>query len=124
MLGALSALPVIAQTSQSSNSASKNAPPANTGGGQPPAQTLTAEQLAKVKSVLAAYKPATLTVEDAKTIKRTFRDAGIRPGPAISKALSDAGFSAEKLDALAPPPPRPANEGGGPPPQQTPAAKK
>jgi hypothetical protein len=79
-------------------------------------QALTVEQLAKIKTVLAAYKPAALTVDDAKNIKRILRDAGIRPGPALDKALSDAGFSAEKLDALAPPPPRPASEGNAPPP--------
>jgi hypothetical protein len=81
----------------------------------PPAQTLTAEQLAKVKSVLAAYKPATVTTDDAKVIKRTLRDAGMRPGPAMDKALSDQGFSAAKLDVLAPPPPRPAGESPPPP---------
>jgi hypothetical protein len=77
---------------------------------------LTAEQHAKVKSVLASYKPATLTADDAKNIKRTLRDSGIRPGPALDKALSENGFSTEKLDALAPPPPRPASEGNTPPP--------
>jgi hypothetical protein len=42
--------------------------PSNAPHGPPAAQTLTAEQLAKVKSVLAAYKPATLTTDDAKMI--------------------------------------------------------
>ena len=103
-----------APTAPPASSAESSAAPA------PPAQSLTAEQLAKVKSVLAGYKSATLTVEDAKTIKSTFRDAGIRPGPAIDKALSDLGFSAARLDVLAPPPPRPAGPAGispsGPPP--------
>jgi hypothetical protein len=106
------ALPVSGQPGpRPAASAASNAPP-----GPPPAQTLTTEQLAKVKSVLAAYKPATLTTDDAKMIKRTLRDAGMRPGPAMNKALADAGFSAERLDVLAPPPPRPAGEGNTPPP--------
>ncbi len=88
----------------------------NTRPGAPPMQNLTAEQLAKIKTVLASYKPTSLTTDDAKNIKRTLRDTGIRPGPALDKALSEAGFSAEKLDALAPPPPRPAGEGNAPPP--------
>jgi hypothetical protein len=106
------ALPVSGQTGpRPAASAPSNAPP-----GPPPSQTLTAEQLSKVKNVLAAYKPATLTTDDAKMIKRTLRDAGMRPGPALDKALADAGFSAERMDVLAPPPPRPAGEGNAPPP--------
>jgi hypothetical protein len=47
-------------------------------------------------------------------IKCTLRDAGMRPGPALDKALADAGFSAARLDILAPPPPRPAGESNAP----------
>jgi hypothetical protein len=39
----------------------------------------------------------------------------MRPGPAMDKALADAGFSSERLDVLAPPPPRPVGEGNAPP---------
>jgi hypothetical protein len=94
--------------------------------GAPPVQTLTAEQLAKVKTVLAAYKPGALTADDAKTIKRTLRDAGMRPGPALDKALSEQGFSAARLDVLAPPPPRPAGEdhAQSPPPSSPPPPKR
>ena len=90
--------------------------------GQPPddrAAVLTAAQLAKVKSVLAAYKPAALTADDAKAIKRAFRDAGIRHTPALDKAITDAGFSPARLEVLDPRPPRPPGDGpapaGGPP---------
>ena len=72
--------------------------------GQPPddrAAALTAAQLAKVKSVLAAYKPAALTADDVKAIKRAFRDAGMRNTPALDKAITDAGFSPARLEALA-----------------------
>ena len=78
--------------------------------GQPPddrGAALTGAQLAKVKSVLAAYKPAALTADDAKAIKRAFRDAGMRHSPALDKAITDAGFSPARLEALDPRPPRP-----------------
>lgn len=82
--------------------------------GQPPddrAAALTAAQLAKVKSVLAAYKPAALTADDAKAIKRTFRDAGMRHSSALDEAITDAGFSTARLEALDP---RPPGDGAGP----------
>ena len=81
--------------------------------------TLSAEQVAKVKTVLSAYKPASLTVGDAKALKRALRDAGLRPGPALDKALADAGFSAAQLEVLDPRPARPPGDGdapAGPPP--------
>ncbi len=80
-----------------------------------PAQALTAAELVKVKAVLAPYTPATLTAEQAKLIKRSLRDAGMRRSPALDTALVAAGFSPAKLDALDPPPPRPA--GDAPPPR-------
>ena len=79
--------------------------------GPPVGQALTAAELAKVKAVLAPYKPASLTVEDAKLIKRTLRDAGLRKSRELDSALVSFGFSPEKLDQLDPPPPRPAGEG-------------
>ena len=84
-------------------------------GGTPAAQPLTATELAKIKTVLAPYKPASLSIEDAKTIKRSLRDAGLRRSRELDAALASAGFSPEKLDALDPPPPRPAGEGMAPP---------
>jgi len=104
---------------------SGNAPPPKPGAdarqGGPGNETLSAEQLAKVKAVLAPYKADTLSVDDAKAIKRALRDAGMRPSRALGDALLAAGFSPHKLDALDPPPPRPAGEGeqpGGKPPRK------
>jgi hypothetical protein len=77
----------------------------------PAAQAFTAAELAKVKSVLAPYKPASLSTEDAKLIKRTLRDAGLPKSRELDAALVSLGFSPEKLDQLDPPPPRPAGEG-------------
>lgn len=88
-----------------------------------PAQ-LTAEQVAKVKTVLAAYKPATLKADDAKAIKRALRDAGLRHNAALDQAINDAGFSPQKLEELDPRPARPPGESGrpgdGPPPPPPP----
>ncbi len=80
------------------------------------AQALTAAQLAIVTKVLAPYKPASLTADDAKLIKRTLRDSGLPRSPALDAAMNAAGFSPAKLDQLdpPPPPPRPAN-GSAPP---------
>ena len=106
-----------AQTNSASTPPQRGeARPPNTGPG-----TLSAEQFAKVKAVLSAYKPASLTVSDAKALKRALRDAGLRPGPALDKALADAGFSAERLEALDPRPARPPADGdvpAGPPPRK------
>lgn len=85
-------------------------PPPNAGA----AQALTAAELAKVKAVLAPYKPAQLSAEEAKIIKRTLRDAGLRRTRELDAALSAAGFSPQKMDALDPPPPRPAADGPAP----------
>ena len=76
-------------------------------------QALTAEQLAKLKSVLAPYKAASLKVADAKLIKRTLRDAGMRRSRALDAALLAAGFDPRRLDELDPPPARPPQDGNG-----------
>jgi hypothetical protein len=100
--------------------------PRSTGAAQPngaPAPVpLTAAELATVKTVLAPYKSANLTAQDAKTIKRTLRDAGLRRNRELEAALVAAGFSPEKLDLLDPPPPRPAGDGAPPPPSPPPGA--
>jgi hypothetical protein len=92
-------------------------------------EVLSAAQQAKVKDVLAPYKANSLSVDDAKAIKRALRDAGMRRSPALDDALRSAGFNADKLDALDPPPSRPPREGdelrpakGDPP--ATPAPRK
>ena len=73
-----------------------------------PAQGPTAAELAKVKAVLAPYKSASLTADDAKLIKRTLRDAGMRRSAAPDAAITAADFSPARLDHLDPPPSRPA----------------
>ena len=87
--------------------------------GAPAELALTTAELAKVKSILAPYKPTSLTTEDAKTIKRTLRDAGLRKSRELDAALVSSGFSPEKLDQLDPPPPRSAGEAAS-----SPQAKK
>ena len=94
------------------------------------ATPLSAEQVAKVKAVLAAYAPTALKADDAKAIKRALRDAGLAHNAALDKAITDAGFSPQKLEALDPrparPPGPPAAQGNGlptapPPPPSRPA---
>ena len=90
---------------------------APSGAANPSAQTLSSDQLAKVNAILAKYKSASLTADDAKLIKRTLRDAGMPRSPALDSVLTSAGFSPAKLDQLDPPPPplaRPA-DGAAPP---------
>ena len=109
-----------------SGSSSQTAPPparsasAPSGAANPSAQTLSADQLAKVNAILAKYKSASLTADDAKLIKRTLRDAGMPRSPALDSALTAAGFSPAKLDQLDPPPPPPARPADG----AAPPAKK
>ena len=67
-------------------------------------ETLTAEQAAQVKAILAKYDAATLTAETAKAIHEAFRQAGLRGGPAMNDTIKAAGFDPEKLRDLAPPP--------------------
>jgi len=67
-------------------------------------QALTSEQTAKVKSILAKYRESSLTAADARAINDAFRSAGIRNGSALQQAIRGAGFTPEKIGALAPPP--------------------
>lgn len=102
----------MAQT-PSAKSAGVDAKPFTPQNGKPadrPKEALTAAQLAKIKSVLAPYKAASLTADDAKLIKRTLRDAGMRRSRALGDALLAAGFDPRRLDELDPPPARPPND--------------
>jgi hypothetical protein len=74
-------------------------------------EALTPTQMAKVKSVLAPYKMASLKADDAKLIKRTLRDSGMRRGRALDAALLAAGFDPRRLDELDPPPARLPHDG-------------
>lgn len=57
-----------------------------------PEEALTAAQLAKIKSVLAPYKAARVTADDAKLIKRTLRDAGYTTEPRVRRRLAGNRF--------------------------------
>lgn len=46
----------------------------------------------------------TLTADDARAIHESFRQAGLRGGPALNDAVKAAGFDPDKLRDLAPPP--------------------
>lgn len=61
---------------------------------------LTEAQTTQVKTILAQYKAEDLSTTDAQAIFKSFREAGIRPGPGLREAIEDAGFDAEKLRAL------------------------
>lgn len=104
---ALAALPAAAQPAGTTQPTQPRPPRAD----EP--TSLTAEQQAKVKAVLAPYKPASLTADDAKAIKRAFRDAGLRRSAVLDKAITAAGFSPERLETLDP---RPAQPPPGAPP--------
>jgi len=71
-------------------------------GGAAPPQSLGAEQLTKLRTILAPYRAAALTPDDARAIQRALGQAGMRRGPALERALADAGFTAKRLEALAP----------------------
>ena len=112
---AYSQSPAPARAASGANGASAQAAPLSAASAPQGATALalTPAQLAIVTKVLAPYKPASLTADDAKLIKRTLRDAGLPRSPALDVAMNAAGFSPAKLDQLDPPP-RPAN-GSAPP---------
>ncbi|MCP4689973.1 MAG: hypothetical protein GY859_18115 [Desulfobacterales bacterium] len=82
-------------------------------GGHPSkeAQTLTDEQIARVKTILSRYDASSLTAADARAIHEAFRDAGIRKGPGQRNAIVAAGFDPDKIRDLDPPPERPGADG-------------
>lgn len=82
-------------------------------------QSLTEEQQNLISETLSEYDVDNLTEADALSITEAFAEAGIQPGLALEKAVSNSGFDAKSLGDLAnvseegsrPPPP--------PPPQQS-----
>ena len=79
-------------------------PPREGAGGRN--EALTDAQVQQVKAILAKYDATALTAEQAKAIHESFRQAGIRGGPAANGAVKAAGFDPDKLRDLAPPPAR------------------
>ena len=75
-------------------------------------QAATEEQKTAVKKILSKYDVKTLTADEAKTIHRALRDAGIRGGRAEDDLLQTIGFDPEVLKKLDPPPSRPGETGG------------
>ncbi len=57
--------------------------------------SLTDAQKSSVKSILSKYKSSTLTADDAKSIHRSFKDAGIGCGPGLNEAVKSAGFDSD-----------------------------
>ena len=75
-------------------------------------QTVTEEQKTAVKETISKYDVKTLTVDEAKTIHRALRDAGIRGGQSEDDLLQSLGFDVETLKKLDPPPSRPGEQNG------------
>ena len=120
LAASLTSAAAIAQTAPNQPPPPARSASAPSGAANPATQTLSTDQLAKVNAILAKYKSASLTADDAKLIKRTLRDAGMPRSPALDSALNTAGFSPAKLDQLDPPPPPPPRPADG----AAPPAKK
>lgn len=78
-------------------------------------QSLTEEQETLISETLSQFDVDNLSEADALNITEAFAEAGIQPGSALEKAVSDSGFDAKNLGDLAniseegsrPPPPPP-----------------
>jgi hypothetical protein len=70
------------------------------------AQPLNGEQKRLVKTILSKYAESALTAADARAINDAFRNGGLRAGPGLQQAITEAGFDPRKISALAPPPGR------------------
>jgi hypothetical protein len=68
-------------------------------GGMQAPQPLSDEQKAKVKDLLSEYDPENLTADDAKSLFKSFQDAGIK-GPGLREAIKEAGFDPEEVWSL------------------------
>ena len=66
-------------------------------------QPLTSDQKSQLQSILSQYDPAQLTADDAKSIFKSLRDAGIRPSQEVNDLMSAAGFDTEQMAKLAKP---------------------
>ncbi len=67
---------------------------------------LTNEQKVRVKKILSKYDADNLSSDDAIEINEAFRNAGIKNGSGLHRAISDAGFDPEEMGRLAPKPNR------------------
>ena len=94
IIALLALIPGNSFSQENKNSKEKNS-------GNPPA--LTVEQKAKIKTILSAYNPSTLTADQAKAIHGKFREAGVHAGPEMKQTIIEAGFDPDKLRDLDPP---------------------
>ena len=82
-------------------------------------QNLSEDQQTLISETLSQFDPEDLNEDSALAIVEALSQAGIQPGPALEKSMSDLGFDAKSIGELAnvsdkgsrPPPP--------PPPQQS-----
>jgi hypothetical protein len=68
-------------------------------GGMQSLQPLSDEQKAKVKELLSDYDPESMTAEDAKSLFKSLKEAGIK-GPGLREAIKEAGFDPEEVWSL------------------------
>ena len=88
----------------------------NSGASMPPPprteQNLTGDQQSVISDTLSEFDVDNLTEADALSIVAAFSEAGIQPGLALEKAVSEAGFDAKTIGELA----NSSEEGSRPPP--------
>jgi hypothetical protein len=75
-------------------------------------QSLTEDQQSILSETLSQYDAENLTEADALSIVESFSQAGIQPGVAMEKAMSDLGFDAKSIGDSA----KVSEEGSRPPP--------
>jgi len=75
-------------------------------------QSLTEDQQSILSETLSQYDAENLTEADALSIVESFSQAGIQPGVAMEKAMSDLGFDAKSIGDSA----KVSDEGSRPPP--------
>ena len=81
-------------------------------------QSLTSDQQSVISDTLSEFDVDNLSETDALSIVAAFSEAGIQPGLALEKAVSEAGFDAKTIGELAniseegsrPPPPPPPKQ--------------
>jgi hypothetical protein len=82
-------------------------------------QKLTSDQQSVISDTLSEFDVDNLTKADALSIVEAFSEAGIQPGVALEKSVSDAGFDAKAIGELAniseeghrpPPPPKQSSD--------------
>ena len=76
-------------------------------GGPPPGlfeSFLTQEKRETLEEILKKYDATNLSQSDKEALRQEIQEAGIRPGPSLGQALTDAGFDPNALRPSGPPP--------------------